>query len=74
MLARLHETSDLLRKISRMQHLTKRLNFQMSGSNHGPDIIKAANCLHELGKFLQNKIVNIKGEIFVHIIIDFIKS
>lgn len=49
MLARLHETSDLLRKIGRMQHLSNRLNSQMSGNNNGPDIVKAANCLHELG-------------------------
>lgn len=48
MLARLHETSDLLRKIGRMQHLSNRLNSQMSGNNNGPDIVKAANCLHEL--------------------------
>ncbi|XP_033212556.1 conserved oligomeric Golgi complex subunit 5 [Belonocnema kinseyi] len=48
MLARLHETSDLLRKIARMQHLSKRLNSQMSSSNNGPDVVKAANCLHEL--------------------------
>jgi len=48
-LARLHETSDLLRRVSRMQHLSKRLNSQMSSITQGPDIVKAANSLHELG-------------------------
>jgi len=48
-LARLHETSDLLRRVSRMQHLSKRLNAQMSSITQGPDIVKAANSLHELG-------------------------
>lgn len=48
-LARLHETSDLLRRVSRMQHLSKRLNSQMSNITQGPDIVKAANSLHELG-------------------------
>lgn len=48
-LARLHETSDLLRRVARMQHLSKRLNSQMSSVTQGPDIVKAANSLHELG-------------------------
>jgi len=48
-LARLHETSDLLRRVARMQHLSKRLNSQMNSINQGPDIVKAANSLHELG-------------------------
>lgn len=51
-LARLHETSDLLRRVARMQHLSKRLNSQMNSINQGPDIVKAANSLHELGNFL----------------------
>lgn len=49
-LARLHETSDLLRRVARMQHLSKRLNSQMNSIAQGPDIVKAANSLHELGK------------------------
>lgn len=48
-LARLHETSDLLRRVARMQHLSKRLYSQMTNNVQGPDIIKAANSLHELG-------------------------
>lgn len=48
-LARLHETSDLLRRVARMQHLSKRLCSQMTNNMQGPDIIKAANSLHELG-------------------------
>jgi len=51
-LARLHETSDLLRRVSRMQHLSKRLNAQMSSITQGPDIVKAANSLHELGIYM----------------------
>lgn len=51
-LARLHETSDLLRRVARMQHLSKRLNSQMNSITQGPDIVKAANSLHELGIFL----------------------
>jgi hypothetical protein len=51
-LSRLHETSDLLRRVARMQHLSKRLNSQMSSITQGPDIVKAANSLHELGTFL----------------------
>lgn len=51
-LARLHETSDLLRRVARMQHLSKRLNSQMNSITQGPDIVKAANSLHELGTFL----------------------
>lgn len=51
-LARLHETSDLLRRVARMQHLSKRLNSQMNNITQGPDIVKAANSLHELGTFV----------------------
>lgn len=32
-----------------MQHLSKRLYSQMTNNIQGPDIIKAANSLHELG-------------------------
>lgn len=35
-----------------MQHLSKRLNSQMNSITQGPDIVKAANSLHELGNFL----------------------
>lgn len=48
-LSRLHETSDLLRRVARMQHLSKRLSSQMTNVIQGPDIIKVANNLHELG-------------------------
>lgn len=48
-LSRLHETSDLLRRVARMQHLSKRLGSQMTNVIQGPDIIKVANNLHELG-------------------------
>lgn len=46
MLSRLHATSDLLRRVARIQHLSCRLGAQMQGSN--PDIIKAAQSLSEL--------------------------
>lgn len=49
MLTRLHETSDILRRVSRIQNLSRRLNSQMTTSNQGPDIVKAATSLHELG-------------------------
>ncbi|CAK9805208.1 Conserved oligomeric Golgi complex subunit 5 [Anthophora plagiata] len=51
-LARLHETSDLLRRVARMQHLSKRLYSQMTNNVQGPDIIKAANSLHELEQLM----------------------
>ena len=46
MLSRLHATSDLLRRVARIQHLSRRLGTQMQGSN--PDITKAAQSLSEL--------------------------
>ncbi|XP_020708664.2 conserved oligomeric Golgi complex subunit 5 isoform X2 [Athalia rosae] len=51
-LARLHETSDLLRRVTRMQHLSRRLQSQMSGSTDSPDFVKAANSLHELEQLM----------------------
>lgn len=57
-LARLHETSDLLRRVSRMQHLSKRLNSQMSSITQGPDIVKAANSLHELEQLMADTDLN----------------
>ncbi|KAL0128369.1 hypothetical protein PUN28_003572 [Cardiocondyla obscurior] len=57
-LSRLHETSDLLRRVSRMQHLSKRLNSQMSSITQGPDIIKAANSLHELEQLMADTDLN----------------
>ncbi|KYN22325.1 PREDICTED: conserved oligomeric Golgi complex subunit 5 [Trachymyrmex cornetzi] len=57
-LARLHETSDLLRRVSRMQHLSKRLNAQMSSITQGPDIVKAANSLHELEQLMADTDLN----------------
>ncbi|XP_012288716.1 conserved oligomeric Golgi complex subunit 5 [Orussus abietinus] len=53
-LARLHQTSDLLRRIARMQHLSKRLNSQMTSGINGPDIVKAAGSLHELEQLLSD--------------------
>jgi hypothetical protein len=49
MLSRLHATSDLLRRVARIQHLSRRLGAQMQGSN--PDITKAAQSLSELSMF-----------------------
>ncbi|KAJ9578646.1 hypothetical protein L9F63_005136 [Diploptera punctata] len=46
MLSRLHATSDLLRRVARIQHLSRRIGAQMQGSN--PDITKAAQSLNEL--------------------------
>lgn len=46
MLSRLHATSDLLRRVARIQHLSHRLGAQMQGSNL--DITKAAQSLSEL--------------------------
>ncbi|KAJ4450139.1 hypothetical protein ANN_01546 [Periplaneta americana] len=46
MLSRLHATSDLLRRVARIQHLSRRLTTQMQGSI--PDITKAAQSLNEL--------------------------
>ncbi|XP_011631071.1 conserved oligomeric Golgi complex subunit 5 isoform X2 [Pogonomyrmex barbatus] len=57
-LSRLHETSDLLRRVARMQHLSKRLNSQMTSITQGPDIIKAANSLHELEQLLADTDLN----------------
>ncbi|KAG5307948.1 PREDICTED: conserved oligomeric Golgi complex subunit 5 [Acromyrmex echinatior] len=57
-LARLHETSDLLRRVSRMQHLSKRLNAQMNSITQGPDIVKAANSLHELEQLMADTDLN----------------
>ncbi|XP_070158352.1 conserved oligomeric Golgi complex subunit 5 [Polyergus mexicanus] len=57
-LARLHETSDLLRRVARMQHLSKRLNSQMSSITQGPDIVKAANSLHELEQLMADTDLN----------------
>lgn len=57
-LARLHETSDLLRRVARMQHLSKRLCSQMTNNMQGPDIIKAANSLHELEHLMMDTDLN----------------
>ncbi|XP_076376967.1 conserved oligomeric Golgi complex subunit 5 four way stop [Megalopta genalis] len=57
-LARLHETSDLLRRVARMQHLSKRLYSQMTNNIQGPDIIKAANSLHELEQLMMDTDLN----------------
>lgn len=57
-LARLHETSDLLRRVARMQHLSKRLNSQMNNITQGPDIVKAANSLHELEQLMADTDLN----------------
>ncbi|CAG2056809.1 unnamed protein product [Timema podura] len=46
MLSRLHATSDLLRRVARIQHLVKRLNSQMKLA----DINKAAQSLSELDR------------------------
>ncbi|XP_015592291.1 conserved oligomeric Golgi complex subunit 5 isoform X2 [Cephus cinctus] len=54
MLSRLHETSDLLRRVSRMQHLSRRLHSQMNTCSSGPDIVKAANSLHELEQLMSD--------------------
>lgn len=48
-LARLHETSDLLRRVSRLQYLSNRLRSQMGGDLQGPDFIRAASSIHEFG-------------------------
>nr|CAD7269233.1 unnamed protein product [Timema shepardi] len=50
MLSRLHATSDLLRRVARIQHLVKRLNSQMKLA----DINKAAQCLSELAQLSEN--------------------
>lgn len=52
MLSRLHATSDLLRRVARIQHLSRRLGAQMQGSN--PDITKAAQSLNELSQLSEN--------------------
>ena len=57
-LARLHETSDLLRRVARMQHLSKRLYSQMTNNVQAPDIIKAANSLHELEQLMMDTDLN----------------
>ncbi|XP_053975408.1 conserved oligomeric Golgi complex subunit 5 isoform X1 [Hylaeus volcanicus] len=57
-LARLHETSDMLRRVARMQHLLKRLYSQMTNNVQGPDIIKAANSLHELEQLMMDTDLN----------------
>ncbi|KAG7197156.1 hypothetical protein KM043_007239 [Ampulex compressa] len=57
-LGRLHETSDLLRRVARMQHLSKRLYSQMTSTVQGPDIIKAANSLHELEHLISDSDLN----------------
>ncbi|XP_072761545.1 conserved oligomeric Golgi complex subunit 5 [Anoplolepis gracilipes] len=57
-LARLHETSDLLRRVARMQHLSKRLNSQMNSITQNPDIVKAANSLHELEQLMADTDLN----------------
>nr|XP_012235573.1 PREDICTED: conserved oligomeric Golgi complex subunit 5 [Linepithema humile] len=57
-LSRLHETSDLLRRVARMQHLSKRLNSQMNSITQGPDIVKAANSLHELEQLMADTDLN----------------
>ncbi|KOX69822.1 Conserved oligomeric Golgi complex subunit 5 [Melipona quadrifasciata] len=57
-LARLHETSDLLRRVARMQHLSKRLCSQMTNNMQSPDIIKAANSLHELEQLMMDTDLN----------------
>ncbi|XP_066582484.1 conserved oligomeric Golgi complex subunit 5 isoform X2 [Prorops nasuta] len=51
-LTRLHETSDLLRRVARIQYLSKRLYAQMTNNANGPDIIKAANSLQELEQLM----------------------
>lgn len=53
-LARLHETSDLLRRVTRMQHLSRRLQSQMSSGTASPDFVKAANSLHELEQLMSD--------------------
>ncbi|KAL2750038.1 conserved oligomeric Golgi complex subunit 5 [Vespula maculifrons] len=57
-LSRLHETSDLLRRVARMQHLSKRLGSQMTNVIQGPDIIKVANNLHELEQLMSDTDLN----------------
>ncbi|PSN54614.1 Conserved oligomeric Golgi complex subunit 5 [Blattella germanica] len=52
MLSRLHATSDLLRRVARIQHLSRRIGAQMQGSN--PDITKAAQSLNELSHLTED--------------------
>ncbi|XP_043272815.1 conserved oligomeric Golgi complex subunit 5 [Venturia canescens] len=55
-LSRLHETSDLLRRVARVQHLlhSQRLHAQIGNSSQGSDIIKAAKSLHELEQLMSD--------------------
>ncbi|XP_066994228.1 conserved oligomeric Golgi complex subunit 5 [Anabrus simplex] len=55
MLSNLHATSDLLRRVTRIQHLSKRLNALMQAGPAGTiDIIKAAQSLSELSQITED--------------------
>lgn len=56
MLSRLHATSDLLRRVARIQHVCKRLNSVMQEVESGSssDLVKAAQSLHELSQLSED--------------------
>lgn len=55
-LTRLHETTDLLRRVGRVQHLlhSQKLQSQISNASQSSDIIKAAKSLHELEQLMSD--------------------
>ncbi|KAK7861909.1 hypothetical protein R5R35_010941 [Gryllus longicercus] len=56
MLSRLHATSDLLRRVARIQHVCKRLNTLMHdiGTGNTSDLVKAAQSLYELNQLAED--------------------
>ncbi|XP_015108822.1 conserved oligomeric Golgi complex subunit 5 [Diachasma alloeum] len=55
-LTRLHETTDLLRRVGRVQHLlhSQKLHSQISNASQSSDIIKSAKSLHELEQLMSD--------------------
>ncbi|XP_011308530.1 conserved oligomeric Golgi complex subunit 5 isoform X2 [Fopius arisanus] len=55
-LTRLHETTDLLRRVGRVQHLlhSQKLYSQISNATQSSDMIKAAKSLHELEQLMSD--------------------
>ncbi|KAK0167039.1 hypothetical protein PV327_004487 [Microctonus hyperodae] len=55
-LTRLHEASDLLRRVGRVQHLlhSQKLHSQISNSAQSSEIIKAAKSIHELEQLMSD--------------------
>lgn len=55
-LRRLHEVSDLLRRVGRVQHLlhSQKLHSQISNSSQSSEIIKAAKSIHELEQLMSD--------------------